>query len=297
MDDWRKKQAFRLALSTSGDLVGGPGEPRVGSRSGDVDSGPTEEVTQSVASILSNYFEAQREEVPYDQIERLVASLAQSGSVENGAAGIVDQLDAVLTEWLEFQHSVVEDALSAALGATATAGFLSTFNNWMERFGLTLNPTPDMLAALSNWAKRQTGRLLSRLDTATRNGVARVIAKGLKEGRSVKEIMRAILDYLNNIIEEHLEKVAATEAMKAHHHAALNAGRMLGATRKIWVARLGFGVCTSCLRNAFQGAIPIEQRFQSGHSHPPVHDRCRCLLRFSGITRRSLLGALFGRRR
>jgi hypothetical protein len=295
MDDRRKKQAFRLALSTSGELVGGPGEPRVGSRSGDVDSGPAEDVTQSVASILRNYFEAQREEVPYDQIERLVASLAQNGPVENGA--ILDQLDTVLAKWLEFQHSVVEDALSAALGATATAGFLSTFNDWMERFGLTLKPTPDMVAALGNWAKDQTARLLRLLDTTTRNGVARVIAEGLKEGRSVKEIMRAILDYLNNIIEERPEKVAAKEAMEAHNYGTLNASRTLGATRKIWVTRKDLRVCISCWWNAFQKAIPIEQKFRSGHFHPPAHDCCRCVLAFSGLTRRSVLGALFGRRR
>jgi|SRR5690349_3286341 hypothetical protein len=49
---------------------------------------------------------------------------------------------------------------------------------------------------------------------------------------------------------------------------------------KAWVPANDERTCEVCERNFVDGAIPLNDRFPSGHLRPPVHALCRCSMTF-----------------
>lgn len=71
--------------------------------------------------------------------------------------------------------------------------------------------------------------------------------------------------------------IARTELANAQEAGNMAYARASGATKKRWFGAAG--CCPICEANAEQGAIPLDDAFQSGHQHGPAHpnDRCRIL--------------------
>ena len=64
--------------------------------------------------------------------------------------------------------------------------------------------------------------------------------------------------------------------------ADIKAGRMPEWTKKRWSTRGNKRVCEICEGNAFNGWIPFNKPFSSGHLHPLAHPGCGCAADYSG---------------
>jgi len=302
VDDRRAKQALRLALLTPYESVGTRNESCSDTRSDDVeDADIVKHHTQTITAALNRYFKAQQESFPFGLIEQLLERLAESESAQDqeqengldeGSAHLMEEVEAVLVDWTEKERARSGSSLVEPLEAAATAGFLATFNRWMNRLGLDWKPTPGMMGDLRNWAKRQAARLLTLIDRTTRRHIVRIITKGLKGQHPVKRIVGEIREYLDRTMTHRAGMSASAEANNAFNHGAFDAHRLLGATFKQWVTRRDSSVCAICRDNEFQGPIPIGKPFLSGHQHPRAHLFCRCTLIYFGITPDSALHAL-----
>jgi hypothetical protein len=300
MYDWRKKRALQLALMTPEELVE---ERSVASETGspDVsDADAVEDHAQEIEDVATGYFEAQSETFPADLIEQLLESFPEGDSgydqEENGSdeatERLQEEIDAALADWTDREHTRFEDAFTAVLSATAVAGFMTAFEKWMKRFGLSFGPAPGMMAGLHDWAKQQTRRLLALIDRTTRKQVAAIIAEGRKNGLSAGEIVGNVRSHLDSMVADRAERIGRVESGNAVNRGVFEANRLLGATEKRWVSMRDGAVCRDCWKNDRQGPIRIDLPFRSGDHRPPAHPRCRCITLYDGVTRESALQAL-----
>jgi len=73
-----------------------------------------------------------------------------------------------------------------------------------------------------------------------------------------------------------VERLVGDEAVSAFSRAALAAAPSDASLR--WVVDDEGVECPDCDDNALAGPVPRGEAFPTGHSHPPAHAGCRCLL-------------------
>lgn len=136
------------------------------------------------------------------------------------------------------------------------------------------------------YARDRGVELVSGVDDATRDEMARLIAKGLEDNIG----MDAIADNIANgyaFSAERSELIARTEIGNANQNGVLSgmkeardAGVKLG---KFWIP--DDQACDDCLANADDGVIGLDEDFSSGDDAPLAHPRC-----FIGSTSVSAFG-------
>lgn len=124
----------------------------------------------------------------------------------------------------------------------------------------------------------QAARAEYRIDEATRNMIRKIVADGLEEniGNS------AIADNIEGAAAFSAERaalIAHTEIAIVNSMASLlsykGARDDLGLNiKKEWL--LGEHPCEICIANNEQGAIDLDDAFQSGDDAPPAHPNCEC---------------------
>lgn len=117
-----------------------------------------------------------------------------------------------------------------------------------------------------------------RIDDTTRDMIRGIIADGLDENIGTDEIADNI-EESTGFSRERAELIANTEVRRANSDAALDGYREArdGAgvdVKKEWL--LGDNPCDVCEANAAQGAIDLDETFESGDDAPPAHPNCEC---------------------
>lgn len=143
----------------------------------------------------------------------------------------------------------------------------------------------DRAAELVGMRYDDEGRLVPaarakmRIDEPTRDMVRQIIYQGLNEGKRSTEIAEELEGKgPYPFSEERAALIANTEIRRAHAHGALQG--MKGArdaglkVRKEWL--VADSPCDICEGNAAQGAIDLDEVFDSGDDAPPGHPRCEC---------------------
>ncbi len=134
------------------------------------------------------------------------------------------------------------------------------------------------------WAENNAADLVSlddemSLQHATRDMLRTDIANGIRDNLSTGQIA-SVLEQNYAFSEERAQTIAATETTSANSEGALigyKEAEELGINvKKSWL-RLG-DACEVCADNAAQGAIPLDEEFQSGDKAPGAHPHCRCVL-------------------
>jgi hypothetical protein len=109
---------------------------------------------------------------------------------------------------------------------------------------------------------------------ATRDMMRGTILEAIEEGASVDELAEKLVEsYAFSATRARM--IARTEIIRANNEGNIAGYRASGVvTHKEWLT--GAGCCDLCEGNAEEGAIPLEQAFQSGDLAPPGHPNCRC---------------------
>lgn len=151
-----------------------------------------------------------------------------------------------------------------------------------EMVGMRWNADGDLVEAVRpEW----------RIDTTTRNMIRDVIEGGLRDNVGNKEIA-ALIRTATAFSEERAALIAHTEINRVNSMASLESYR--GARdeldldiKKEWL--LGEKPCEICIANNDQGAIDLDEDFQSGDPAPPAHPNCECAVApVMGSTRKLL---------
>jgi SPP1 gp7 family putative phage head morphogenesis protein len=107
------------------------------------------------------------------------------------------------------------------------------------------------------------------------NDLGKLLAQGAANGDTPEQLANDIRELLTIPSRAHM--IALTEICRASSIAAHNTYKKLGIKGKRWLTSKDIKVCAICKANEAQGAIPLNQPFESGDLYPPNHPQDRCV--------------------
>ncbi len=154
----------------------------------------------------------------------------------------------------------------------------------MVQFGRTLTTDrpiffegPPMQQAI-NYANKHAAQLVTKMDTETKERLAKVIGDAIKEKRGIPGLARDIRKEFDDMTKYRSELIAKSETRDSLFHASQDRMEDLGVTGKEWVLGSGGreGNCLDCKANAAVGIIPVDQEFPTPQYE--IHPGCLCAI-------------------
>lgn len=182
-------------------------------------------------------------------------------------ASIVAQLDLSGLDELDTMEPDLRDvALDAALIIAEDAGERETLFNQLNTRAIA-------------FAKKRSAEMVTQISDATRNDLQVIISSGLDSNLSKDDIADLITQQDSNVFsEDRADLIAGTEISIANGEGALDSYKEIKALgyniKKQWLP--DDDPCPECQANADQGAIDVEEEFDSGDDTTPAHPRCEC---------------------
>ena len=245
----------------------------------DRERGEVLEARAAFSSVITNYLDTVRANSvkKYQQLQDAAKGVAKKdGETE---------LDRILRELTESGDDDVARAVQASLEAI----FKSGANLASEQVGagelriidpVALDFAQNKGAALVGMQVRN-GVVVRNPNPAysiaqtTRDGIKSELTKALEGGLSNEEFA-ANLQKSYAFSKQRALAIATTELAAADMAGSMFAYRAAGVIKKRWLFSNSEGVCPACQGNAAQGAIGMDDDFQSGDDAPPAHPSCRC---------------------
>lgn len=134
----------------------------------------------------------------------------------------------------------------------------------------------DFARAAERYARERTATLVRGVNEETRRRLRGLITRGVRDGLGGPELGRLIRRDLVDMGRRRATLIANTELNDAFSQSSLDRMTARGAAGKTTV--LSVNPCPICIANHGQGALPLEQGFQSGHVRTPFHPDCQCTL-------------------
>jgi hypothetical protein len=110
------------------------------------------------------------------------------------------------------------------------------------------------------------------IDDMARQSIRDTVSRAFEEGLTPHQVSQAITED-KSFQPRRALNIARTELATAQDFGSLAYFKAAGVKGKKWSQ---YDACPTCQANAAQGAIPIDEAFQSGHQHAPAHPSCRC---------------------
>ena len=125
--------------------------------------------------------------------------------------------------------------------------------------------------ALADLIRSRGFKMSQDLTATTLDRIGTKLADALALGSSSADLG----DYLSDVISDPMRAltIATTEMNASMSAASLNTYDEYGVAQKEW---LSLDACDLCSANDDQGAIPLDEEFESGDMAPPGHPNCRC---------------------
>jgi hypothetical protein len=213
---------------------------------------------------LASYFTRLATQLKPDRLAKLVktASTKESG-------------------YIAAQHlaKITVRKMQPQLMAVLKAGYLEAFHVARKHEHVQEADQPfnrkdtNLLADAVEWAEKQAGELVQGIDQFTVDSIADAVASGIEDQLGVEGTAREIRDVLEGWATSRAFTIATTEINRAMSAATVD---MFDGGYKRWI--LAPEACPICEANAEQGAIPVDDDFDSGDSYPPAHPNCRCAI-------------------
>jgi len=125
------------------------------------------------------------------------------------------------------------------------------------------------------YASVRAGELVSGINSTTQKIIADVIEEGITERLGVDGTKRLLLASIKDMAANRARMIASTEMNDAFSEATMRKLERMQVEFKRWITSAD--ACDEiCVPNEEQGAIPIDELFQSGDDRPPGHPNCRC---------------------
>jgi SPP1 gp7 family putative phage head morphogenesis protein len=193
-------------------------------------------------------------------------------SPEKEAEEILDPI--LVTFRTRLQAALLNHAVTAYLRGSAQ----------MVEYGRTLTTDrpiyfegPPMQQAI-NYANKHTAQLVTKMDVETKDRLAHVIGKAIKDKRGVDGLARDIRREFQDMTKYRSQLISRTETADALSQGSYERMKGIGATGKQWITVGDDKVAPECLGNEAEGIVPLDHVFSGGVSRPPQHPNCRCTI-------------------
>lgn len=134
---------------------------------------------------------------------------------------------------------------------------------------------PGMTAdEAAKYAAEQTDAIITGLDETSMQSVMNAVSAGIKQKLGVPGTAGLIRDAVEGMSTWRSKLIANYQMNDAMSEAFLRKLRRNAVEYKQWI--LGPNPCEICEANAAQGAIPVDEDFDSGDDAPPAHGNCVC---------------------
>lgn len=155
--------------------------------------------------------------------------------------------------------------------------------------------TSQVHTKAAEWAKARSAELVGRqwddddnlvandnaemtITETMRDDIRDAVADAIESGDSAADLSDTI-EGLGSFSEERATMIARTELIRANNAGSLAAMRESGVVeKKEWTTAEDDDVSEDCEGNSDQGAIDLDDTFESGDDAPPAHPNCRCAL-------------------
>ena len=127
----------------------------------------------------------------------------------------------------------------------------------------------------SDWSNLHAGDLVTKMNQTSKQRVGEIVSKGIIDKAGIPGIQKALKAEFTDMSDYRAKMIAWTEMNRAYSTAQFAKLQALGITHKRWIPT---DPCPICRANAQQGAILMNDAFQSGDMYPPNHPHCRCTL-------------------
>jgi SPP1 gp7 family putative phage head morphogenesis protein len=162
---------------------------------------------------------------------------------------------------IEDDEAILEQTFTTAVDWARARAAELVGKSWDEDGNLVDNPDADMA-----------------ITDSIREDIRDAVAQALEDGDSAAELGETI-EGLAGFSEDRALLIARTEIIRAHGQGQLAAMRESGVVeQKAWTTANDDDVSEECEANEEQGAIDLEDDFESGDDAPPAHPNCRCAL-------------------
>ena len=122
-------------------------------------------------------------------------------------------------------------------------------------------------------------RLTGDLDQTTVDNLAKAVADAYESGADFDGVVQTVKDSFADATDVRAKMIAQTELNDAWNQSLFHFGKQAGATKKSWVTDIA--PCVVCVENVLDGAIEMDEDFESGDDAPPAHPNCMCSLLIS----------------
>ncbi len=182
-------------------------------------------------------------------------------------------LDPILTTFRSrLQAKLINHSVTAYLKGSAQ----------MVEFGRTLTTDkpiyfegPPMQQAI-NYANKHCAQLVTKMDTETKDRLAQVIGRAIKDKKGIDGLAREIRKEFDDMNKYRSNLIAKTETRDALFQASQDRMESMGVTGKRWILGSGGkeGNCPDCRSNAAAGVIPVDEDFPIPQDE--IHPGCTC---------------------
>jgi hypothetical protein len=122
-------------------------------------------------------------------------------------------------------------------------------------------------------------KLAKDIDATSKERIVNALVDAFDGGGTYKDAVSAIRGAYGDMKETRADMIARTELNGAYNDAMLTSAREVDGAMKTWDPD-GEACEEICTPNVDQGAIPVDDDFESGDDAPPGHPHCDCSLGF-----------------
>lgn len=231
---------------------------------------------KALTVVMRKKLKALSEELAKQVMEHRTETVAEEFAKSNNAQP--DNVEALLAQF-DISFDDIEEQLFGALEIVSTASATVAVKQ-LEVNGkdaLSLANT-----AAERWARARAAELIKsngaggELAEATREMLRSTIVKAESEGWSNDRLAAELRDGYA-FSKQRAETIARTELKAADSEGAIAGWRSTGLKlKKEWVRSANDHDCDICEQNERQGAIELDDTFDSGDDTSPAHPNCEC---------------------
>lgn len=182
------------------------------------------------------------------------------------------KIDSLLAKF-DISFDDIEEELLSSIELVSTSAAVSAVKS------LHINGKDALSLAntrAEEWAKHRAAELVKDLVDTTRDSLRSTIVRAEAEGMSNAELAKEIRDNYG-FSRQRASTIARTETKSADSEGALEGWRSTGLKmKKEWVRSANDADCDICEANEQQGAIDLDDTFDSGDDTSPAHPNCEC---------------------
>ena len=163
-----------------------------------------------------------------------------------------------------------------AMVETAASGAI---DNLSVDLGIQAAADAGKTFATAYLKKNSFHQLAADIDGTTKTRMANAVADTFASGGTYDDAVSAIKGAFAAMTDTRAETIAQTELADVYNQAMLASAKESGDLLKTWNLD-GEGCVEICQPNAEQGAIDLDEEFDSGDDAPPAHPNCDCSIGF-----------------